>query len=83
MNVSLADLRRRAREVAEAVECRQEVTISKRGQRIARIVPYEQPLAEKPVTVAGHPAVGMWADRADMADVAKTARRLRRVRHDS
>jgi antitoxin (DNA-binding transcriptional repressor) of toxin-antitoxin stability system len=82
MNASLVDLRRKTRKITEAIEQRQEVTLSKRGKRIATIVPYQQPISEKFGAVAEHPAVGMWADHDDTKDVATTVRKLRRGRFD-
>jgi antitoxin (DNA-binding transcriptional repressor) of toxin-antitoxin stability system len=83
MNASLVDLRRKTRKITEAIEQRQEVTLSKRGKRIATIVPYPQLTDDKPGAVAGHSAVGMWADHEDTSDVAATIRKLRQSRFDA
>ena len=80
MNASLVDLRRKTRKITEAIEQRQEVTLSKRGKRIATIVPYQQPTSDKFEAVAEHPAVGMWADHGEIKEVAEVVRKLRRGR---
>ena len=83
VNASLVDLRRKTREISEAIEQRQEITLSKHGKRIATIVPYQQPASDGSAVVAEHPAVGMWADHGEAEDVAETVRKLRRGRFDA
>ncbi|MDB4385048.1 hypothetical protein N9023_05010 [Opitutaceae bacterium] len=51
---------------------------SKSGNRIAKIVPYDQPESEGAQSVAEHPAVGMWSNHDQIAHVAGTVRKLRR-----
>lgn len=82
MNASLLDLRRKTGKITAAIEQRQEITLSKRGKRIAKIVPYDQPDSDGAQSVAEHPAVGMWSDHAQTADVPTTVRNLRRGRLD-
>ena len=82
MNASLLDLRRQTGKITAAIEQRQEITLSKRGKRIAKIVPYDQPQSDGSQSVAEHPAVGMWSDHDQTADVAATVRKLRRGRFD-
>ena len=83
MNASLVDLRRKTRKITDAIEQRQEVILSRRGKRIATIVPYQQPTDERIEALTEHPAVGMWADLGDADDVAVTVRKLRRGRFDA
>jgi prevent-host-death family protein len=82
MNASLLDLRRKTGKITAAIEQRQEIILSKRGKRIAKIVPYDQPESNDAQSVAEHPAVGMWSDHAPIADVADAVRKLRRGRFD-
>lgn len=79
-DASLLDLCRKTGKITAAIEQRQEITLSKRGKRIAKIVPYDQPESDGSQSVAEHPAVGMSSDLNQTADVAGTVRKLRRGR---
>lgn len=80
MNASLLDLRRNTGKITAAIEQRQEITLSKRGKRIAKIVPYDQSESDGSQSVVEHPAVGMWSDHAQTTDVPGAVRKLRRGR---
>lgn len=83
MKASLVDLRRQTGKITAAIEQRREITLSKRGKRIAKIVPYDQTDDDNTQSVAEHPAVGMWRNQDDGTDdVPQQVRKLRQGRFD-
>ena len=80
MKLSFLDLRKKPGKLLGALERRENVTLSRRGKAIARVMPMED---KNGGTVADHPAFGMWADNAEMADVAKKVRQMRKGRFDA
>ncbi len=79
MKASLLALRRSPAEVLAAIEKRQEVTLTKRGKAIARIVPLSSHAAK---SVHSQTAFGMWSD-ASAQSVDQQVRKLREGRfHD-
>ncbi len=81
MQVTAVGLRRRTREIFEALDRGEEVTILYRGEEKGVIVPAKnRRRKQRPMTE--HPAVGMWKDREDMKDVHAYLRRMRRSRFD-
>lgn len=81
MKATVLDLRYRTKDVLNAVERGETVTILYRGKPKARIVPLE-PAGERK-TIADSKLFGMWKDREDMKDVAAYVRKLRRGRFDA
>ncbi|MCC6123538.1 MAG: type II toxin-antitoxin system prevent-host-death family antitoxin [Pirellulales bacterium] len=79
MKATVLDLRRRMREVLDALERKESVTISHRGKVKGVIYPKDAP-PRKYASLAEHPAVGMWKDREDMKDVEQYVRQIRRGR---
>lgn len=80
MKMTMLELRRQPSKLLRALEKKEEVTISRRGRNVARVVPVAAP---ESVSVSGHPAFGMWAENEGLAHPAKAIRRLRRGRfHD-
>ena len=81
MQATAVDLRRRTREIFEALDRGEEVTLLYRGEKKGTIVPAPN-RRRKQRPMSEHPAVGMWKDREDMRDVNAYVRRLRRGRFD-
>ena len=80
MEATILDLRRRTREVLDALERNEAVTITYRGVKKGVITPAGA--GEKNQrSAADHPAFGSWSDRGD--DVAETVRKIRRGRVDA
>ena len=80
MKASILDLRRRMREVLQALEKNEPVTILHRGKEKGVI--YPSPAGHNPtIAVTQHPAFGMWKDRDDLQDVDQVVRNLRKGRH--
>ncbi len=76
MKSSLVTLRRSPAKILNAIEARQEVTLTRRGKSIARIVPYREGAAHD---LRQQPAFGMWADEQAQS-VAEQVRELRKGR---
>ena len=56
MNLSFLDLRRKPRKLLEALKRRENITLSRRGEEIARIVPLEAPGETVTLTTAQMPS---------------------------
>jgi len=78
MKSTLLSLRRSPGKILRAIEQRQEVTLTKRGQPLARIVPLQDGEGRK---VSSQPAFGMWQDVGDTS-VDAQVRELRKGRFD-
>lgn len=76
MESSLLTLRRSPAKILNAIEAGQEVTLTRRGKPIARIVPYSEGTAH---ALREQPAFGMWADE-QAPSVAEQVRELRKGR---
>jgi hypothetical protein len=81
MKASILDLRRRMREVLQALDRNEPVTILYRGK--AKGVLNPSPPAPKAASASDHPAFGLWRDRPDMENVGELVRGLRRGRFDA
>ena len=79
MQVTAVELRRRTREIFEALDRGEEVTLLYRGEKKGVIVPATN-RRRKQRPMSEHPAVGMWKDREDMKDVHEYLRRTRERR---
>ena len=66
MKATVLDLRRNPGKILEAIERNETVTLSKRGRKIAYIVPRKE--AKGALSLKESPAFGMWKDRSDMDD---------------
>jgi prevent-host-death family protein len=77
MKSTLLSLRRSPSKILQAIEQRQEVTLTKRGKPLARIVPLRDDEGRK---VSGQPAFGMWRDVGD-ASIDTQVRELRKGRY--
>jgi hypothetical protein len=79
MRASILDLRRRMREVLQALDRNETVTILYRGRKKGVLRPATAPEG-RCVAVTTHPAFGMWKDREDLRDVEQVVRDLRKGR---
>ncbi len=78
MKATMLDLRRNPRKILEAIARNETVTLSKRGRKIARIVPIKE--APEAVSMKDSPAYGLWKDRLDMKSPIRYVRRMRKGR---
>jgi prevent-host-death family protein len=82
MKASIVDLRRRMKDVLEALDRNEPVTVTYRGKEKGILYPIGH--GKRATTrVVDHPAFGMWRDRKDLRDVKKVVRSLREARHDA
>jgi len=79
MKVTALDLRRRTKEIFEALDRRETVTIYYRGKKKGVIHPVKEGKAKKR-SFKDHPAFGMWKDREDMKDPSAWVREIRKGR---
>ena len=77
MEATILDLRRRTREVLEALERNEAITITYRGKKKGVITPIGAGRGNG-YAAADHPAFGIWRDRED--DVAEAVREIREGR---
>ena len=80
MKMTFLELRRDPAKLLEALERNEEVTLSRRGREVARVIPSGQPAAR--ADAKSHPAFGMWANRPNTSDPAAYVRNLRKGRFD-
>ena len=80
MEASVVDLRHKMKEILEAVDRNETVTILYHGKPRARLVAPEAPPGQA-VDLENHPAFGMWKDHPEMGDVQGYVRRIREGRH--
>jgi prevent-host-death family protein len=80
MEATILDLRRRTREVLEALERNEAITITYRGKKKGVITPIGAGSGNG-CAAADHPAFGIWRDRED--GVAETVREIRKGRVDA
>ena len=78
MKATIVDLRYRMKDVLNAVERGENVTLTYRGKPKARIVPISE--KRKVHDITKDPAFGMWKDREDMKDPAAWVRKIRQGR---
>jgi prevent-host-death family protein len=77
MKATVRDLRYRTKDVLEAVDRGEVVTVLYRGKEKARLIPL--PKGRGASMIPGK-AFGMWSDRTDLRDVSGYVRQLRRGR---
>lgn len=80
MKLTFLELRRNPGKLLEALERGEEVTLTRRGKDLARILPAKS--SKKKSNLRANPAFGMWADHADMEDPGAFVRRIRKGRFD-
>jgi prevent-host-death family protein len=76
MEITTKELRIYPGRILDQVLNGDEVTVTYRGKRLARIVPFEQESADE----SGDEIFGMWADRDNTSSVEETVRQLRQGR---
>ena len=81
MVASFLDLRTKMKDILYALNRNEKVTLTRRGKKIAVIVPYEL-TQETDLRVEDSPCFGMWADREDMADPVEYVENLRKGRFE-
>ena len=79
MKATVLDLRRRMREVLQALDRKESVTLLHRG-KVKGVISPRNASSRKYASAAEHPAVGMWKDHDDMKDVEQYVRQIRRGR---
>jgi len=77
MKATAVDLRRRTKEIIDALDRGESVIITYRGKEKGTIVPRRK---RKRMPAADHPAAGIWKDREDMKDPSAWVRKIRRSR---
>jgi len=77
MKASILDLRRRTKEVLQALDRNETVTILYRGKEKAILSPTQTHVKK---TIQDHAAFGMWQNREDMTDIDTYVRNLRKGR---
>jgi len=80
MNASFVDLRKRTREIIEALKRNERVTLFYRGKPTAIMHAVQSDDDKTIVSARDHAAFGLWADRNDMDDIATHVRNLRKGR---
>ena len=78
MKATVLDLRRNPGKILEAIERNETVTLSKRGRKIAYIVPKKE--LKGGLSLKDSPAFGIRKDRSDMDDPSEYVRRMRKGR---
>lgn len=80
MKATILDMRRNPKKILDAIERNEVVTLTNRGNAVARIEPIRK--VDRP-SMKDQDAFGMWADRGDMADPAAYVRTLRKGRFNA
>ncbi len=78
MKASMVDLRYRTKEVIQAVDRGETVTLLYRGKEKAHIVPIRR--KQEHANLKSHQAFGIWKDRPELRDVRGYVRQLRKRR---
>jgi len=76
MYASVLDFRRRMKDILQALDKNETVTILYRGKKKGMILPAGLE-RHKTKSISNHPAFGMWKDREDLSDVRAVMRKLR------
>ena len=76
MKVPAGELPHKMKEIMDALDHNEQVTLLCHGKERAVIVPAEDK-RRKRISAADHPACGMWKDRDDLKDVPRFVRRIR------
>jgi hypothetical protein len=82
MKASVLDFRRRMKDILQALDKNETVTILHRGKKKGIIFPAGlDRQGARPI--AAHPVFGMWKDRKDLSDVRAVMRKLREGRRSA
>jgi len=79
MKASVLDFRRRMKDILQALDRNEAVTILHRGKKKGIVLPAGLD-KQGALPIAAHPAFGIWKDRKDMGDVRAFMRKLREGR---
>ena len=77
MKTSVLDLGAHSKEILRALDENEEITLTHKGAEKGKIVPSRKPPLDS-VSLALHPAIGMWADHDE--SVPELINRLRKPR---
>jgi prevent-host-death family protein len=77
MTVTAKELRVKTSDVLKRVQRLGSVTITVRGRPVAKLTALTP---RKPIPLAEHPSVGIWANRRDMKNVNAWLRKMRKPR---
>lgn len=80
MRASFVDLRKRSREIINALRRKEEVTVLYRGKPTAVLKPLSDEHGAGTTSALDHEAFGIWADHAGLVDVSAHVRGLRKGR---
>jgi antitoxin (DNA-binding transcriptional repressor) of toxin-antitoxin stability system len=80
MKASFLDLRKRSRQIIEALRRNERITVLYRGKPAAVMHPIGEGDRAPAAKARDHAAFGMWRDRSDLIDVEQHVRNLRRSR---
>ena len=83
MKASFVDLRRKSRQIIQALQRKEQITVLYRGRPAAIMRPIDDRGGKTVGSAADHPAFGLWADREQMKDASAYIRELRRGRFDA
>lgn len=81
MKASILDLRYKMKEILQALDRNESVTLTYRGIEKGIIVPIQKQRKQKQ-SAAEHCAFGIWKNHSDKADVDRYIRNLRKGRFD-
>lgn len=81
MKVTVVDLRHKTKEIINALDRNETITLTYRGKDKGIILPIQEKddSIESP---ANHPAFGMWKNHKESEDVEEYVRKLRKGRFD-
>lgn len=77
MKASVMDLRYRTKEILRALDAKEEIVLTHRGNEKGKIIPTGTK-PPNPGSLAGHEAIGMWADAVE--PVPEMIARIRKPR---
>ncbi|MGF1572968.1 MAG: hypothetical protein ACFCU1_07835 [Sumerlaeia bacterium] len=81
MKITFLELRRDPKKLLDALERNEQITLSRRGNIVAQVIP--TPHQSKEVKVTQNPAFGMWAEDKETENPTQNVRNIRRSRfHD-
>ncbi len=80
MKATFVDLRKKSRQIIEALGRNERITLLYRGRPAAIMHPINGAVEPPMASAVDHPAFGLWRDREDHDDVAAHVRELRRGR---
>ena len=83
MEASFVDLRKKSKEIINALNRKEKVTVSYRGKPAAVMNPVNTVTETSELSASQHAAFGMWAkEQSDNNDVIEQVSLLRRKRYD-